>query len=418
MKFKRLTQTLFASIFTVALMTPHQIAHSQNQIDVNTLTQQMSIKIDNFLKARLQRNKLGFKVIPKFEGGNIRLTVPSYMNRETIFDLTLVNGNILKGRVLNKALKEEVDKIAKNLIGPTYQSQIVHHPFPGIDKDYALTTTPFSHLYVKPIEKLGGNLATQVHMATPLKILGISPDGQFAHVKVFWDGYLAWIKRSDLVEVDYNDFMGWIKRPNVVITRTIDGPQKLYIGTILNRESKTSNTVKVSLPTKQTIQLDASDTREVIPSATFNAQALLNTAQQYLPQSQYGGGKYLWGGTVGRRLDCSGFVQTVYRMHNIFLPRDADQQMKFSIPVAPTLGHLDQLQPGDLVFFSKHRKWATHIGLYMGNYKVIHSSSGGGQHGVKISTLRGGGKYDRHLQRIYFGGGRVVRSTIGGGMVR
>src|SRR5207245_2183531 len=54
---------------------------------------------------------------------------------------------------------------------------------------------------------------------------------------------------------------------------------------------------------------------------------LLATAQAFL------GSRYVWGGTTERGLDCSGFVQQVYRLNGVGLPRDADQQAVFGRPV-------------------------------------------------------------------------------------
>lgn len=103
-------------------------------------------------------------------------------------------------------------------------------------------------------------------------------------------------------------------------------------------------------------------------------------------------------------------MQTVFRVNGVYLPRDADQQKRFTQPVANTLQQIAELQPGDLVFFSSHGKWPTHVGLYLGQDQFIHASAKGQYDGIKINSLRGGSTYDQYLQKIYFGGGRVTRS--------
>src|SRR5690606_20108224 len=134
---------------------------------------------------------------------------------------------------------------------------------------------------------------------------------------------------------------------------------------------------------------------------------VITSAQEYLKAGEAGKSTYLWGGTAGYDLDCSGFNQTIFKAAGVLLPRDADQQQNFTIPVAKTLKEIDQLKPGDLVFFSENRQYATHTGIYAVNYKVIHSSKGGGYGGIKLSYLKGGNDYDKSLQKIYFGGGRL-----------
>ena len=62
---------------------------------------------------------------------------------------------------------------------------------------------------------------------------------------------------------------------------------------------------------------------------------------------------YLWGGTIGPDLDCSGLVQSAFASAGIWLPRDAYQQERFCRPVAVSPQDAGQLRPGDLIFFGQ-----------------------------------------------------------------
>lgn len=82
---------------------------------------------------------------------------------------------------------------------------------------------------------------------------------------------------------------------------------------------------------------------------------------------EYQGIPYLWGGTdpaVG--LDCSGFVQHVYRSLGIDLPRVSRDQAKAGTPVAS----LAEARPGDLIAFGTP---VDHIAIYVGDGKIIHA---------------------------------------------
>lgn len=79
---------------------------------------------------------------------------------------------------------------------------------------------------------------------------------------------------------------------------------------------------------------------------------------------------YLWGGRTNWGIDCSGFVQTVFKLNGIDLPRDAYQQAE----KGQTLGFLEEAQPGDLAFFDNEMGRITHVGILLGKGKIIHAS--------------------------------------------
>src|SRR5437899_3011111 len=76
----------------------------------------------------------------------------------------------------------------------------------------------------------------------------------------------------------------------------------------------------------------------------------------------------LGGGCTPQGLDCSGFVQLVYRLHGMGLPRDADQQALAGAPVAIEGDARAELAPGDALFFgaAEERERIVHVGLALG----------------------------------------------------
>jgi cell wall-associated NlpC family hydrolase len=101
------------------------------------------------------------------------------------------------------------------------------------------------------------------------------------------------------------------------------------------------------------------------------ATALTRGALRFL------GVPYAFGGTSANGFDCSGFVQHVFAMLGIFLPRTADAQYD--------AGHraVGGPRPGDLVFFDTYGG-VSHVGIYLGQGKFVHASS---SHGVMVSHL-------------------------------
>jgi cell wall-associated NlpC family hydrolase len=83
---------------------------------------------------------------------------------------------------------------------------------------------------------------------------------------------------------------------------------------------------------------------------------------------------YRWGGTSPQTgFDCSGLVSHVYRqIAGLVLPRDSYAMARLGTPIS-----LDDLRPGDLVFFNTMRRPFSHVGIYLGEKRFVHAPSAG-----------------------------------------
>ncbi len=98
---------------------------------------------------------------------------------------------------------------------------------------------------------------------------------------------------------------------------------------------------------------------------------------------------YLWGGKSPFGIDCSGLVQMVYKLHGIFLMRDAAQQSD----QGTTLSFVEEADPGDLAFFDNEEGHIIHVGMVLPKQQIIHASGK-----VRIDRLDHQGIYNEETR--------------------
>ncbi|TDQ08515.1 C40 family peptidase [Pedobacter metabolipauper] len=99
---------------------------------------------------------------------------------------------------------------------------------------------------------------------------------------------------------------------------------------------------------------------------------------------------YLWGGRNLFGIDCSGFVQTVFKLNGIKLNRDAWQQAEQGVLV----DFLPEVRPGDVAFFDNDEGRITHVGIMLSPSEIIHASGK-----VRIDQIDNQGIYNAELGR-------------------
>ncbi|MCT2407333.1 C40 family peptidase [Chryseobacterium antibioticum] len=182
-------------------------------------------------------------------------------------------------------------------------------------------------------------------------------------IKMHYDEYEGWIDTKQLRFVTEEDLT---KRKVTVVTEDFSS--------VLMKDGKTLLSIGSEVEFPVVASRRSHDLRESIALA---AKEFLNVP-------------YLWGGKSFFAVDCSGFTQLVYKIHDIKLPRDTYQQAEIGVP----LTFVEESQPGDLAFFENPEGKIIHVGIMLDNQRIIHASGK-----VRIDILDSTGIFNKEMNK-------------------
>ncbi len=182
-------------------------------------------------------------------------------------------------------------------------------------------------------------------------------------IKMHYDGYEGWIDTKQLRLVTEEDLA---RRKVTVVTEDFSS--------VLMKDGKTLLSMGSEVEFPVVASRRSHDLRESIALA---AKEFLNVP-------------YLWGGKSFFAIDCSGFTQLVYKIHDIKLPRDTYQQAEVGVP----LTFVEESQPGDLAFFENPEGKIIHVGIMLDNQRIIHASGK-----VRIDILDSTGIFNKEMNK-------------------
>lgn len=247
--------------------------------------------------------------------------------------------------------------------------------------------------------KHSGELATQALLGTPIKVLRQQSDWLQIQTP---DHYIGWLEKGAFSPKTDLEMQRWRQAQRLIFLSDYAlcyaGPEQsvplsdLCAGAIVEWNAAIGRIVfpdgrTAVLPAGNWLSLDNWKHRSVA-----QADSVLSIA------AAFSGRPYLWGGTSGKGMDCSGFSKTVYFLLGHLIPRDASQQVFAGEPV--DWNHdFSKLLPGDFLFFGNIRsdgsRRISHVGIYTGNGRFIHSGADNGS--IREQSLReGDADYQEH----------------------
>lgn len=202
------------------------------------------------------------------------------------------------------------------------------------------------------------------------------------------DDYLGWVHEGVLaLHADPE----WGRRVDAEGALVLDGVVRDGAGQPLARLPWGARVVLdadggVRLPDGRRGRLEREDAlarvRERASRFPAEPDALLETAWTWL------GVPYLWGGRTRWGADCSGFVQAVFGLHGVRLPRDSDLQATAGASVRPSAR---DVRAGDLVFFrGPSSRRITHVGISLGGTRLLHAAESNGEVALEDWAAREG----------------------------
>ena len=285
-------------------------------------------------------------------------------SRTALFDIKIdsaINGTLkLGGRVLDGSQLDDLPRLF-----PTHKLNTASIRILNAEAHERVhVATNLTGLYEKPA--FGMPLSSELCFGTGLEIL--DNQGNWVFIKQT-DGYLGWAYRPYLgegpapapthlvlapvieVRAEPNETSAVLTRlvsgTGVVVEETSDGWSQVLAnksGWVQSQHLRPINDLPTTLEEKRAAIIRDSPRMTGIP--------------------------YLWGGTSGNGIDCSGFAQLLHRWVGVDIPRDADMQCNAANPIEPPY------EVGDLFFFAEDnsRRNITHVGISLGGWKMIHSS--------------------------------------------
>jgi len=233
---------------------------------------------------------------------------------------------------------------------------------------------------------------TQLLFGDHYEVVGYSPFNKWLKIRSNFDQYEGWIDAHQHHSISA-DYFKYLNKAEFKITTDITS-SLLY------------NKSPLMILMGSMIPISSSELFKMEEQFAFNGEAK-NLGQkrefEFLKSIslKYLNAPYLWGGKNPFGIDCSGFVQMVFKICGYRLFRDCSQQAHQGKYVQT----VREIKPGDLVFFKNDDDRVSHVGIYLGDDRIIHAAGKVridhiGAEGILHTETKAVTHHFSHLRRI------------------
>ena len=285
-------------------------------------------------------------------------------NRTSVFEIEIQelrnNSLTLSGRLLNEAQLDDLHRLFPSLKMDTASIRILNRE--SLKRLHVATN--LTGLYERPT--FGMVLSSELCHGTELEVLDEEKRWVFTRQR---DGYLGWAYRAYLGEGLAPEATHLVLAPVVELRAEPDATSEVVTRVVSGTGVIVEETRGVwsCISANKIGWIKSKDLRALtdIPNTIEEKRKTVIKDSQRMT-----GIPYLWGGTSGNGIDCSGFARLLHRWIGVNIPRDADMQHAAAKLVEPPF------EIGDLLFFSENgsNRRITHVGISLGGWKMIHSS--------------------------------------------
>lgn len=218
---------------------------------------------------------------------------------------------------------------------------------------YAICLQTYAPVRREPYER--AEMVTQILFGDSVEIL--VDEGKWIFIKVLLDNYEGWVDKKCIDLIDKPADTEYIVFKNNLLLKNITTGD-----TAIASIGGSLPSIKDLHFTLGSNEFELDDSSKILmPGSPDNLGDAIQEVR-YLP--------YLWGGRSGFGFDCSGLVQYLCRIVGTLIPRDASDQAA----EGETLSFINEVKAGDLAFFDDTEGMIHHVGMMLGDGKIIHAS--------------------------------------------
>lgn len=221
---------------------------------------------------------------------------------------------------------------------------------------YAFITVPAAPVRVKPSHR--AEMCNQLLFGEAVKILKIKKE-KWVKIQSLYDNYTGWITHHMVTFAEKEKVtQPCTKIASGILNEIHVNGMTMHIpaGSFLFHLNKKTGGIKE-------FKYEYSGALAEMTNQGNQSELLIRNAKNWL------NAPYLWGGKTLLGVDCSGFVQTMYKLSGVPMPRDAWQQAQ----QGKLIKKLSDALPGDLAFFDEKDE-IIHVGILLGTDSIIHSA--------------------------------------------